>query len=52
MYDGFLCASEGLDCAADEILPAGGEDLEVDIVGNGAGGFDQAASKVEVGLGG
>lgn len=50
--DGLLGALEGLDRSADEVLAAGGQDLQVDIVWYGAGGLDQTSGEVEVGLGG
>ena len=50
MHNGFLCAAEGFDGAADEVLTAGRKHLEPHIIGNGAGGFDQAAREVEIRL--
>ncbi|KAI5304297.1 hypothetical protein KEM55_000138 [Ascosphaera atra] len=52
MENSLLGALEGLDGAADKVLAAGGEDLQVDIVGDLAGGLDEAPCEVEVGLGG
>jgi len=43
-----LCAPEGLDCAPDDILTAGGQDLKPNIVGNDTGGLDQATGEVEI----
>ena len=49
--DSLLGALQGIDCAADEILAAGGQDLQGDIVGCETGLFYQTAGKVEVRLG-
>lgn len=45
-----LGAAQGLDGTADEVLAAGRQDLQPNVVGDGAGGFDQAAGEVKVGL--
>ena len=50
MEESFLGAFEGFDSAFDELFAAGRENLEPDIGGDGAGGFDEAAREVEVGL--
>jgi len=48
--DGLLGPLEGLDGAPDEVLSAGRQDLEPNIVGYGSRGLDQAPGEVEVGL--
>lgn len=48
MQNRLLCAPERLDCAADDILTAGGQDLKPNIVGNNTGGLDQATGEVEI----
>jgi hypothetical protein len=48
--DGILGAGDGLDGALDQVGAAGGQDLDGHVVGDGAGGVDQAAGKVKVGL--
>lgn len=49
--DSLLGALQGVDCATDEILTAGGQDLQGDIIGCETGLFYQTAGKVEVRLG-
>ncbi len=50
MDNGLLGPLEGLDGAPDEVLSAGRQDLEPNIVGYGSRGLDQAPGEVEVGL--
>jgi hypothetical protein len=49
--DSLLGALQGIDCATDEILPAGSQDLQGDIIGCETGLFDQTAGEVEIRLG-
>jgi hypothetical protein len=48
MENGFLCAFEGIDSAADEFFSAGRENLNRYIVRDYSGCLDQALSEVEV----
>lgn len=50
MQNSLLGTPQGVDSAADEILTAGSENLEPDIVGSETGLFHEAAGKVEVDL--
>jgi hypothetical protein len=47
-----LGALQGIDCATDEILTAGRENLQTDIVGGKTRFFYQTACEVEIDLGG
>lgn len=49
--DSLLGALQGIDCATDEILTAGRQDLQSDIIGCETGLFYQAAGEVEIRLG-
>lgn len=46
-----LGALQGIDCATDEILAAGSQDLQGDIIGCEAGLFDQTTGEIEIRLG-
>ena len=50
--NGVLRARNRLDGSLDQVRSAWGQDLDGNVVGDRAGGLDQASRKVEVGVGG